>query len=44
VKITPASGDILEVSFTPSPDGAKDATLLGPAVHVFRGELSYPPA
>jgi len=42
VKIVPASGDILEVNFTPTTDGATNVTLLGPAVHVFQGNLSYP--
>ena len=42
VKITAASGDVLEVNFRPTADGATDATLYGPAVHVFKGELSYP--
>ena len=41
VRITPASGDVLEVNFTPTAEGATDVTLLGPAVHVFRGELEY---
>ena len=44
VKITPASGDVLEVDFRATGDGATDVTLLGPAVHVFRGELQYPSA
>jgi diaminopimelate epimerase len=42
VRITCASGDTLEVNFTNTADGATDVTLLGPAVHVFRGELDYP--
>lgn len=41
VKITCASGDVLEVDFAPTPDGATNVTLLGPAAHVFRGELEY---
>jgi diaminopimelate epimerase len=41
VKITPASGDRLEVDYELTPDGARNATLLGPAVHVFQGKLSY---
>ena len=41
VKITPASGDQLEVNYELTPDGACNVTLLGPAVHVFWGELSY---
>lgn len=42
VKVTAASGDVLEVNYTPTADGATDVTLYGPAAHVFRGELSYP--
>lgn len=41
VKITPASGDLLQVNYELTADGARNVTLLGPAVHVFRGELSY---
>lgn len=41
VRVTCASGDTLEVNFTPTVDGATDVTLLGPAVHVFRGELDH---
>ena len=41
VKITPASGDPLEVNYELTPDGARNVTLLGPAVHVFQGRLSY---
>jgi len=41
VRITPASGDQLEVSYELTADGAHNVTLLGPAVHVFQGELSY---
>ncbi len=41
VRVTPASGDVLEVNFTATPDGARDVTLLGPAEHVFRGELIH---
>lgn len=41
VKVMPASGDVLEVGFTATGDGAKDVTLRGPAVHVFTGRLSY---
>ena len=39
VDIRCASGDVLQVGFTPTADGAKDVTLTGPAVHVFRGEF-----
>ncbi len=42
VKITAASGDVLEVDFRPTNGGATNVTLFGPAVHVFRGELTYP--
>lgn len=42
VKVIPASGDVLEVNFQPTADGATNVTLLGPAVHVFQGSLSYP--
>ena len=42
VRITAASGDVLEVNYTPTADGAARVTLLGPAVHVFRGTLDYP--
>jgi len=42
VKIIPASGDILEVNYQSTPDGATNVTLLGPAMHVFQGSLSYP--
>jgi diaminopimelate epimerase len=41
VTITPASGDRLEVNYELTADGARHVTLLGPAVHVFEGELSY---
>lgn len=41
VKVKAASGDILTVDFKMSGDGASDVTLLGPAVHVFRGTLDY---
>ncbi len=42
VKITCAGGDVLEVNFSLTADGAHDVTLLGPAVYVFTGELDYP--
>ncbi len=43
VKIIPASGDVLEVSYADTADGgATNVTLLGPAVHVFQGTLNYP--
>jgi diaminopimelate epimerase len=41
VQVTPASGDVLEVNFSPTADGATRVTLRGPAVHVFHGELEY---
>jgi diaminopimelate epimerase len=42
VKISPASGDTLTVNYTLTENGAVNVTLLGPAVHVFQGTLSYP--
>ena len=42
VKVTPASGDVLEVGFVPTAEGAAKVTLRGPAVHVFKGMLDYP--
>jgi diaminopimelate epimerase len=42
VKVTPLSGDLLTVNFTPTADSATEVTLYGPAEHVFRGELEYP--
>ena len=42
VRVTPASGDVLTVDGRLTPDGATKVTLLGPAVHVFQGALSYP--
>jgi len=42
VKITCAGGDVLEVNYTLTDDGAREVTLLGPAVYVFSGELEYP--
>lgn len=42
VKITCAGGDVLEVNFKLTADGAQDVTLLGPAVYVFSGELATP--
>lgn len=41
VNVTARSGDALEVNFRVTNDGAADVTLLGPAVHVFRGTLTY---
>jgi diaminopimelate epimerase len=42
VHITSAGGHTLIVDFTPTPTGAENITLEGPAEHVFRGELDYP--
>lgn len=42
VTVIPASGDELEVNYTPSVDGVTNVTLLGPAAHVFTGVLEYP--
>jgi diaminopimelate epimerase len=42
VKVTAASGDVLEVNFRATEDGATGVTLFGPALHVFKGELAYP--
>lgn len=39
VKITCASGDILEVDYTQTVNGIQNVTLTGPAVHVFNGEI-----
>lgn len=39
VLVACASGESLEVNFMITDDGAKDVALLGPARHVFRGEL-----
>ena len=39
VQITCAAGDILQVKFTPTEEGADNVTLTGPAVHVFQGKL-----
>lgn len=41
VSVTCASGDILDVNYTVTPDSAEQVTLLGPAVHVFQGTLEY---
>lgn len=43
VQVQARSGDILTVNFRRDPDGSlHDVTLLGPAEHVFQGELEYP--
>jgi diaminopimelate epimerase len=41
VKITCASGDVIEVNYTLSGETAVDVTMLGPAAYVFTGELKY---
>jgi diaminopimelate epimerase len=41
VEITCASGDVIEVNYTLTADGAENVTLLGPAAHVFKGVLEY---
>lgn len=41
VQITPASGDVLDVDFDLTPDGAEKVTLTGPAVHVFQGTVEH---
>jgi diaminopimelate epimerase len=41
VRVKTAGGDVLTVDYRITADGAEDVTLTGPAVHVFRGELSY---
>lgn len=41
VKVVPASGDVLEVDYQLTSEGATGVTLLGPAVHVFQGTLTY---
>jgi len=40
VRITCASGDVLGVDYVDTPEGADAVTLTGPAVHVFRGEIT----
>jgi diaminopimelate epimerase len=42
VNVTCRSGDVLVVGYELTADGADNVTLLGPAVHVFRGTLSHP--
>jgi len=41
VRVTCASGDVLEVGFELRGKGARNVTLLGPAVHVFEGTVLY---
>jgi diaminopimelate epimerase len=42
VRITCASGDVLEIGYILTDDGAENVTLTGPAEHVFKGSLEYP--
>jgi diaminopimelate epimerase len=42
VQITCASGDVLQVDYEPTENGARNVTLTGPAVHVFQGEIPLP--
>lgn len=42
VQITCASGDVIEVNYTLTADGAENVTMLGPAAYVFTGVLDYP--
>ena len=44
VSVRCASGDVLEVNYRLTQDGAEEVALLGPAVHVFHGVLTYPRA
>lgn len=39
VKVTCASGDILEIDFQQTENGPEHVTLTGPALHVFKGEI-----
>ena len=41
VRVKCRHGDTLEVDFNCSGKQVKDITLLGPAVHVFQGEIAY---
>lgn len=41
VHVTPASGDVIEVDFELTEEGAGNVTMLGPAVHVFEGVLTH---
>jgi diaminopimelate epimerase len=41
VSVTCAHGDVLEVAFDLTENGAENVMLLGPAEHVFRGTLVY---
>lgn len=41
VKITCASGDVIEVNYKLAGETAVDVTMLGPAAYVFTGQLEY---
>lgn len=41
VRVTAASGDVLTVDFKLTGKDVSAVTLLGPAVHVFKGEIEY---
>jgi diaminopimelate epimerase len=43
VRIACASGDIIEVNYTPTTDGAANVTMLGPSAYVFTGKLEHTP-
>lgn len=42
VRITCASGDLLEVDYDSVEEGVQNVTLTGPAVHVFEGRIPLP--
>lgn len=42
VSVRTAGGDVLQVDYVPTPDGARDVMLQGPAEHVYEGTVSYP--
>lgn len=42
VRVTAASGDVLDVDFQLTPQGAAEVSLTGPAVHVFQGVVEHP--
>jgi diaminopimelate epimerase len=41
VQVTSAGGDVLTIDFKLTAKGAEGVSMLGPAVHVFRGVLQY---
>ena len=41
VQVTCKAGDVIEINFTNTEEGATEVTMKGPAVHVFQGELQY---